>query len=285
MSQKLFIALVLCVVLVTTVIYMMKWPVLELMEVSSLSQSIDVYTIVTELDNPNLLWLKTSLNRIGHFEEDHVHILLSNDPIGYQKGHGAKIKLFYEAIASIKDKSKLVMLLDGYDLMCVASKEEILSKYLDYVKQHPTKSIVFGAEIFCWPNKELELDYQQLYLGNTTMSPYKFLNSGTIIGPVGDIVDLIKPLYDKVDTKTDDQLFYTQLYLQHTKDTHIQLDMQCAMFQCLASQMKDDLIFDESKQRYYNVKTQTYPCFLHGNGDAKDYLFGVILDKLRVQLV
>ena len=249
----------------------------------SQDQELLIYTIVTEADNENLKKLKMSLVNMAEIPLADLNVLVSKDPVGYQKGHGAKITLLYEALRKLENPETLVMLVDGYDVLFCAPKREILDKYRVIVSENPGKNIVFGAEMYCWPDKDLDLKYEEVIYKGAAVGPYKYLNSGTIIGPAGDIVKLIEPMINKVTAITDDQRFYTTTLLEDNA-TKIILDTQCRLFQCLASEMKSHMIWDAKEMRWFNSVTQSFPCLMHGNGDAKDFLFKDVYKALNLHL-
>lgn len=251
-----------------------------------------IYTIVTDPDDPNLKKLGDSIqDSIAQSptlppNQDLFRVLVSKDPIGYKIGHGAKITLLYSALSQIRDKSTLVMLVDGYDVIFGAPLTEILAKYQDMVRDIPEKPIVFSAEMYCWPDDKIAFyDVLDPTQGKgkgmerqNDVSPYRFLNSGGFIGPASDILELIAPMVETVDPQTDDQRFYTDRYLRG--DSSIQLDCQCNIFQCLANEMRTHLVWDEEQERWCNAMTNTYPSIMHGNGDGKDFLFDTVLKKI-----
>lgn len=239
---------------------------------------INIFTVVTDTFDKGLLALQDTLKRHSPDYVDSLNVLKSELPVGYKKGHGPKITLFYEALKKIADDKSLVLFVDGYDVLFGAPMQEVIAKYNELVASTPSKSIVFGAEIYAWPDSSLASQYDVVQTGKD-VGPYKYLNSGTIIGPVKDIIELIQPMIGDVSPTTDDQRFYTQDYLYNPL-TKIQLDHKCEIFQCLASDMKNDLHYDTVKSRYYNHKTNMYPCMFHGNGDAKDFLLNEMKRKL-----
>jgi hypothetical protein len=239
---------------------------------------LNIFTVVTDPFDKGLLALQDTLKRHSPDYVDSLHVLKSDLPVGYNKGHGPKITMFYEALQKITDEKSLVLFVDGYDVLFGAPIQEIIAKYNVMVAATPSKPILFGAEIYAWPDAGVAPQYDIVHQGKD-VGAYKYLNSGTIMGPVKDIIELIQPMISDVSPTTDDQRFYTQDYLNNPL-TKIQLDHKCEVFQCLASDMKDDLHYDTAKSRYYNYKTNMYPCLFHGNGDAKDFLLNVMKRKL-----
>jgi hypothetical protein len=239
---------------------------------------VNIFTVVTDVFDKGLLALQETLKRQSPEYMDSLRVLKSELPVGYKKGHGPKITLFYEELKKLGDDKSLVLFVDGYDVLFGAPIQEVVAKYNAIVAAAPSKTIVFGAEIYAWPDASLSPQYDVVQKGKD-VGGYKYLNSGTIMGPAKDIIELITPMIADVSPTTDDQRFYTHDYLNNPL-TKIQLDHKCEMFQCLASDMKNDLHFDSARGRYYNHKTNMYPCMFHGNGDAKDFLLHEMRRKL-----
>lgn len=57
----------------------------------------------------------------------------------------------------------------SYDVIFLGTKENIIQNFKAF-----NASIVFAAEVYCWPEKSLADSYPR------TESPYKYLNSGGI---------------------------------------------------------------------------------------------------------
>jgi procollagen-lysine,2-oxoglutarate 5-dioxygenase len=76
-------------------------------------------------------------------------------------GGGFKVNLLKKELLEHKDKKDLVvMFTDSYDVIITAGKDDILAKFKEF-----DANIVFGAEPFCWPRKDLASKYPEvLYL-------------------------------------------------------------------------------------------------------------------------
>ena len=94
-------------------------------------------------------------------------------------------------------------------------------------------------------------------------TPFKYLNSGLFIGRVGEIKKMIP---DKIDSSSDDQLYYQKKYL--SGELQISIDSECYIFQTHESE-----VYKDGKQMY-NPITRAYNCVYHGNGG--DYAKSVL---------
>jgi hypothetical protein len=173
--------------------------------------------------------------------------------VGHGKGMGYKIILLRIFLDTIPDEDH-VLFTDAHDVRVTGTHGEIMGRYWDF-----GADIVFAAERNCWPVKALE----EKYLTNSFPEiVYKFLNSGAFIGRVGTLKTFIDKNFHNVSGVTDDQTFYTQLFLNHqTERRLVQLDTRCSIFQCLHLAMQD--IDQEGRA---NEVTGTKPLVWHSNG-------------------
>ena len=173
------------------------------------------------------------------------------------QGGGQKINLLKEELNKWqKDdlENTLILFTDSYDVICCGSPEEVVNKY-----EKMDHKIVFAAEKYCWPDKELSKQYPEV------SSKYRYLNSGGFIGWANDIVDILT----NVEDEEDDQLYYTRLFLNKDK---IMLDNYCEIFQTLNG-IDKDLDINYKTSRIHNKIFDTYPIILHGNGPPNVKLY------------
>ncbi len=77
------------------------------------------------------------------------------DNIKYGTGGGQKINLLRENLVRYKDdEKKIVLFSDAYDVIFTQGPEFVLDKFETF---KPAR-IIFGAEDFCWPAKQLEVN-------------------------------------------------------------------------------------------------------------------------------
>lgn len=172
---------------------------------------------------------------------------MANGPGGGQKIN--QLKMVLEEM-----ENKLVIVCDTFDLFPLAGIGEIIHKFNHICGRD---RILFSAEVFCWPDKKLAEKYPDVD------TKYKYLNSGCIMGYRDNIYKLI---VDAIKDDDDDQLYFTEKFLANNS---IMLDYDCHIFQTLNGVL-DDIVLH--KNRLYNIYTNSYPIFIHGNGPAKIHL-------------
>ena len=147
-----------------------------------------------------------------------------------------------------------VVFTDCYDVVVVADEAEVMKKY----KKHFDGKLVFGAEVYCWPDESLASQYP------TSDSNFKYLNSGLFMGPSSLIH---KYLTNNIAPTDDDQLYFTKMFFKHPDD--IVLDYNGIIFQNLAGTTPQDFHHDgKGIANEYDNR----PCFLHGNGPGRKTL-------------
>jgi procollagen-lysine,2-oxoglutarate 5-dioxygenase, invertebrate len=178
-------------------------------------------------------------------------------PIGPFDGFGFKILLAREFLNTLQDDD-IMLFTDGHDVRILATPEEVIQRFLTF-----NTRIVFSAERNCWPHAESAKYYK------TSTNPfivYKYLNSGGYIGYVSDLKQLMDEEFYTITQTTDDQGFFTQLYLKYqNKPGFIQLDTMCRIFQSLHLAEND---IDTYTLR--NTMTKQTPLIWHGNGGGRE---------------
>lgn len=204
---------------------------------------------------------------------------------GSWNSHRAKDFHLRNAIEGFPE-DEVILFSDGYDVIVTGGEQEIMERYQRIV---PDRSVVVSAERTCYPDSTLESQYPS---GNT---PYRFLNSGGIIGRVSDLlialscIEQIRSslLYDEFEYSN--QYLWTKLFLEGMSPK-IVLDTECELFQTFPTTMQTvdqflfhsneiekkaiatremDIIledFDFGELTIFNRLTGTYPLHLHFNG-------------------
>lgn len=201
-------------------------------------------TITNQPDN-QIFKLMTGVKNLGE--------MFPSVQIGHGKGFGYKIILLRIFLDTVTDDDH-VLFTDGHDVRITGSPDEIMARYWDF-----GADIVFAAERNCWPVKAME----QKYLTNNFPDiVYKYLNSGGFIGRVGPLKKFLDENFHNVSGTTDDQTFYTNIYLNFQQDRRrVQLDTRATIFQCLHLAMQDI-----DKTNLKNNLTGTSPLVWHSNG-------------------
>lgn len=181
-------------------------------------------------------------------------------------GGGHKVNLLKEELEIHKDsKNRVIMFVDGYDVMLLSEAERILKRF------YKSKSkILFSAEGFCWPNENLSEQYPKLDHGK------RFLNSGGFMGYAPELYEMVTSA--ELNNSGDDQLFYTKIYLDQElrKKWSIKLDHKAEIFQNLNGAVGDvELRFKDDDAYLFNTAYNTNPLVIHGNGASK-----VVLNSL-----
>ena len=222
-------------------------------------QDLHVVTVVTDPRHPHVQWLKQSAAKHGI----PVHVLVSSKPIGHAAGghFGQKITLtraFLNSNAIPPDD--LVMFVDGYDVVLNGSKREISRRFHAIARGRDVA--VFAAELFCWPDRDLEDEYAQR---RPTNSAFKYLNSGTYMGRASTLKRILNENFEGLDDTADDQRVFTSVFLR-TDD--IVLDHATAIFLAVCGAEPH---LEELKGRWRNALTGTDPLVYHGNGCGMDF--------------
>ncbi|TMS40194.1 hypothetical protein L596_006603 [Steinernema carpocapsae] len=235
----------------------------------------------TSLSKPDELIVVTvateetdGLKRLMRSAQDHGHELLvfgrgeqwNGGDMRYNQGGGQKIRILRESLKSYKDKNAVIMFVDAYDVVINAPKETILDRFFH---EFSGARIVFGAEGFCWPDKNLVTKYPLVTFGK------RYLNSGLYMGYAADIYKMLEMGADTKDND-DDQLFFTNLYLDEKvrTDLNVALDSISFIFQNLNGASEDVKIeySASGKAQLINTVYTTEPVVVHGNGPSKTHL-------------
>ncbi|KAH3821107.1 procollagen-lysine,2-oxoglutarate 5-dioxygenase 1-like isoform X1 [Dreissena polymorpha] len=177
------------------------------------------------------------------------------------QGGGHKVNLLRRELKKYKDRDDLiVMFTDSYDVVLTSGSEDILEKF-----RKLDARVVFSAEGFCWPDKQLADKYPEVKLHEK-----RFLNSGGFIGYAKDVYEVVS--HGNIENTDDDQRFYTTIYLnvKLREKWSIKLDRRSEIFMNLHGALGDVMLKYKGAHSFlYNVKTGTVPIVIHGNGPIK----------------
>jgi GR25 family glycosyltransferase involved in LPS biosynthesis len=163
-------------------------------------------------------------------------------------GGGHKVNLLRDHLKTLPDND-VVLFTDAYDVLYNSSIEEITTRYLGF-----NTKILFSAEADIWPDASLADSFENL--PENIGTKYQYLNSGTFIGQVGELKEMLDD--SDVSDDGDDQLFYQKLFLSGKYDA--KLDYEGYLFQCNEGKVGYDGV------NLYNPLTNCCPCIYHGNG-------------------
>jgi hypothetical protein len=178
-------------------------------------------------------------------------------------GGGHKVNMLRPVVEKWQeDEGLVVMFVDSYDVVLTMGPDQILQKFLDFDCR-----LVFSAESFCWPDVSLASKYPRVGLGK------RFLCSGGFIGYAREVAAVVGD--HVIDDTDDDQLYYTNIYLDQGKRTSlgIRLDHRSHFFQNLNGAKDEvDLRMNSTDATVINSIYDTTPAVLHGNGPSKVFL-------------
>lgn len=181
-----------------------------------------------------------------------------NMEIGMGGGH--KINLLKEELSTWDEnttRDTIILFTDSYDVLINSTENKILNCYYDAItKYNKHNCVLFSAEKSCWPDISLASKYPD------NNSPYAYLNSGGFIGSARNIYSLIRDA--TVSNTDDDQLFFTNIYLNDKFKERITLDYNCYLFQTLNDSISD--VAFNGQHLLHNILLNTYPLVIHGNG-------------------
>lgn len=170
----------------------------------------------------------------------------------------------------------VVLFVDAFDVLILASGEEILNKFLE--KKVPC---IFSAERRLYPRdpvKDLKIEYPE------ATSSFRYLNSGGYIGYVSFIKLMIAEIIDnrysipftRYRRLQSDQFHCHRYFVQNQRQ--ILLDTKTEIFLTLSDVEKKELIISPKERTVYIRETDSKPMIVHGNGPGK-FLYKEIAEK------
>jgi hypothetical protein len=166
------------------------------------------------------------------------------------KGFGTKLIETHSFLINNPQIESFVFV-DAHDVVVLGSPEEF-NENLPF-----SPSIVVSCEKACWPVAELAVAYPSNARGE-----WRYINSGLYYSDSDSFIKLFEsspPSYED-----DDQEWFTRRYLGNNYDYHIIRDFNCILFQSYSHIADDDFAYRDG--RLINLKTNTSPIFIHGNG-------------------
>ena len=150
------------------------------------------------------------------------------------------------------------LFLDGRDTFVTDNAANILDAY-----QRIGSEILIAGERTCWPDATLGTHYP--YPHNSKfygMSPWRFINSGGWIGVRRTLIQALKAAAEYAGSwPNDDQRMWTEIFLYGGWRHRIEIDSDCAMFQCMGGTHGHEL-----GPTGENLVTRQKPKCFHFNG-------------------
>lgn len=227
-----------------------------------MSGQLHVFTVASD-QNHHLERLLRSTQRFGI----DLTILGLGQP--YQ-GNGQKIAFILEHLRQLPPDD-LFLFVDAYDVIFLTGISELLETY----RSHYDGALVFGAErnfgMYSWDDLYQYLRYP------IKGKFFRFLNSGTIMGPVKKGIDLYDGFTMKPTDKMD-QLRTIRYFIKNPKA--LVLDCDHRLFGVTGGRIGlEEQDYRLENGRLYSVPTDSWPCVFHVPGK-----FFPVLDSIAYRL-
>lgn len=191
---------------------------------------------------------------------------------GHYGGLISKPKLLLAYLEREGAQFSEVIVTDSWDVIIAATPADIVGAFRTF-----NKPIVFNCERSCFPRPDLAERFP------VAPTPYRFLNSGFIVGQTGAVVEMLRGMKlesikeDYQDANghwkhSNDQEDYQLYYLDH--QDKIALDNNPLICQSLHESGPDEFFVEN--RRITSRLTGNKPLVFHGNGSGKDWLKKII---------
>ena len=180
------------------------------------------------------------------------------------KGYNWKFKMIVDFLKKI-NLEDIVCFIDGYDVICTRNLDDLKNTFINIRNREEIKIIV-GHDKVVNPIYNL---FQYLYFGYCKND---YINSGTYIGYVKDLLEILELIYNNNPfNNRDDQILLTDYCSK--KPENIYIDNNCEIFLVLShpfNELTENISFVNNELIYNNSR----PFFIHG--PASTYLDNII---------
>jgi hypothetical protein len=214
-------------------------------QVERLAAQLHVCTVASWM-HPNLYKLITSCNVHGI----QLDIIGMNQPYRNNIDKLRWMNLYCKQLP----EDDLVLFVDAFDVLILAQKEEIVSRFLKL-----NAPMLMSVELYCYPEKTASFH-------PPTSSPFKYICTGTYIGYVKAVNNWLDAFDKKMMKGVSDQAAAHMLF---KKNPHFYaLDYWCQIFLCLFGLPDEALQIDAENKQIYCTYSNSSPCILHANGKS-----------------
>ncbi|MDW5328898.1 hypothetical protein [Plantactinospora sp. KLBMP9567] len=199
-----------------------------------------VVTVATDLENPFLSRLLIPSCRVADLELTVLHVQARR-----KFRFADKRACLTRYLSQVADRDELIFFTDAYDTLFIQGERYIQHAYAGF-----PQPVVFSAELNCWPLGVVGL----ALCPGTPIGRYPYLNSGGIVGPAGDLLDLCTKYPEPPSGRFDllerlrshgydtDQLFgssdqYYWTLVQHLEPDRVGLDSDAQIFEYFGPSM------------------------------------------------
>lgn len=166
-------------------------------------------------------------------------------------GFAMKLNLYKKYIES-QTTEKILVCVDGYDMICLADKSEIIKRFKTF-----KCGIVFTADMFYQKTRVLQYWLRKMFVGSKQYD-YKYgVQTGGFIG----YTSALKKLFGSFDyfTKNEDDQRFINEHLNKT-DIEYKLDTDQILFKCLEPASSFFMLNSTTPK----VTDSSSTCFVHG---------------------
>jgi hypothetical protein len=218
----------------------------------------------------------------------HSEDFLNLAPLPQPFRFAMKMECLKNILPQLKPRTLLVMI-DAMDVLFNNSLDSLLAAYHEIVRSlgkdshGRTASILCNGEKNCWPIPAMATRYSEYALS----TPFPFLNSGVLLGPCEDILQVLQTF--PWDEKTDDQFYWMHAYMEsriRADIPRIEVDHHARLACCMHALNTEELYVSHGVA--YLKSSGIRPALLHLNGPVKKYIhqvaskIGVKLDKTPI---
>lgn len=199
--------------------------------------------------------------------------------LGYGKkwlGFAWKYKLMIDYLKNLP-KTDIVCFIDAYDVICLRDLSELKKEFIK-IRNSTNCKIIVGHDKIDTSTLYYTANYyfNYYYFG---LCDNVFLNSGTYIGYVYDLLDILTKVYNEtIENIDDDQILLIDYCKKNKKEIYIDVDNKLFLTINKKSSEIDDLVEIKNNKLIYN---NNEPFFIHGPGKTS---LTNILSKLDYKL-
>lgn len=178
--------------------------------------------------------------------------------VGHQYiSNGSKLKIVHDYLCTTQfSPSTFIMFVDAYDCIFVRPYPDLVEEVYNLLG--PNRMLI-GSEKQCWPKPDWKA---RLYRGGT----YPYLNSGTWIAEPTVAREVCRRLVrNRGYEYIDDQLLFQNDVISNNSAPYVVNDTEAEFTHCMYAAENDLHVKD---MVVTNIKTNTYPFIVHGNGGA-----------------
>jgi len=178
------------------------------------------------------------------------------------QGYNWKFKKMLNYLTNLSD-DKIVCFVDGYDVVSCRDLTELADEFIKLKNKYKCKMVV-GCDDYGYIGKKIVANISFGKCDN------HYLNSGTYIGYVKDLKDIISKIYElNPKDDADDQVLMVKYYNKYPGEIHI--DHECKLFLTLLYPLTEidyftSITIDNNKLHAVNYKSM--PFFIHAPGNG-----------------